>query len=611
MGHYKSNVRDLEFNLFELLALEKVLADDAFGDLDGDSVRQMLSEAARLAEGPVAESFAESDRRPPTFDPDTHVVTLPEPFKKSLNAWRDGEWFRVGLEEAVGGVPAPSMVQWAINELVLGANPAVFMYMAGPILANILYGIGNEQQRHWASLAIDRNWGATMVLTEPDAGSDVGAGRTKAVDQGDGTWHIDGVKRFITSGDSDDVFENILHMVLARPEGAGPGTKGLSLFLVPKFLLDPKTGEPGERNGAFVTGVEHKMGLKVSATCELTFGQQGVPAIGWLVGDTHRGIAQMFRIIEYARMMVGTKAIGTLSTGYLNALDYAKSRIQGADLTQMTDKSAPRVTIIHHPDVRRALITQKAYAEGLRALYLYTAAHQDPEAAAVVSGADTDMANRVNDLLLPIVKGVGSERAYQCLTESLQTLGGSGFLQDYPLEQYIRDAKIDSLYEGTTAIQAQDFFFRKIVRDQGAALGHLVTQIESFIDSEDARPELVEARKQLATAVDDLQAWVATMTGYLINSQQSASELYRVGLESVPFLLAVGDLLIGWLLLRQAEIALMALDGDPSPADSAFYAGKIVCAKYFVKNVLPRLTAEREIAANVDLAVMQLREEAF
>ncbi len=310
MGHYKSNVRDLEFNLFESLKLDEVLADDAFGDLDGDSVRQMLSEAARLAEGPVAESFAESDRHPPTFDPDTHVVTLPEPFKKSLRAWAEGEWFRVGLDENVGGVPAPSMVQWAINELVLGANPAVFMYMAGPILANILYGIGNEQQRHWASMAIDRNWGATMVLTEPDAGSDVGAGRTKAVDQGDGTWHIDGVKRFITSGDSDDVFENILHMVLARPEGAGPGTKGLSLFLVPKFLLDPETGEPGERNGVFVTNVEHKMGLKVSATCELTFGQHGVPAVGWLVGDTHRGIAQMFKIIEYARMMVGTKAIG-------------------------------------------------------------------------------------------------------------------------------------------------------------------------------------------------------------------------------------------------------------------------------------------------------------
>jgi len=611
MGHYKSNVRDLEFNLFETLGLDQVLADDAFGDLDGESVREMLSEAARLAEGPVAESFADGDRHPPTFDPDTHVVTLPDPFKKSLSAWRDGEWFRVGLTEDVGGVPAPSMVQWAINELVLGANPPVFMTLAGPFMANILYGIGNEQQRHWASLAIDRNWGATMVLTEPDAGSDVGAGRTKAIDQGDGTWHIDGVKRFITNGDTDDLFENMMHLVLARPEGAAPGTKGLSLFLVPKFLLDPQTGEPGERNGAFVTGLEHKMGLKVSATCELTFGEHGVPATGFLIGDTHNGIAQMFKVIEYARMMVGTKAIATLSTGYLNALDYAKTRIQGADLTQMTDKTAPRVTIIHHPDVRRALMTQKAYAEGLRALYLYTAAHQDAAAAAVVSGADPEMAERVNDFLLPIVKGVGSERAYQTLTESLQTFGGSGFLQDYPIEQYIRDAKIDSLYEGTTAIQAQDFFFRKIVRDHGAALQHLVSQIEAFIESDNARSELADARSRLTTALDDLQAWVNTMTGYLVDSQQSARELYRVGLESVPFLLAVGDLMIGWLLLWQAEIALAALDGDPSPADRLFYNGKVAAAKFFVNNMLPRLTADRGIAANVDLAIMDLREEAF
>ncbi|HUB55372.1 MAG TPA: acyl-CoA dehydrogenase [Mycobacterium sp.] len=611
MGHYKSNVRDLEFNLFETLALEQVLADGAFGDLDGESVREMLSEAARLAEGPVAESFADGDRHPPTFDPDTHVVSLPEPFKKSLSAWRDGEWFRVGLDEGVGGVPAPSMVLWAVNELVLGANPPVFMFMAGPVLANILYGIGNEQQRLWASMAIDRNWGATMVLTEPDAGSDVGAGRTKATDQGDGTWYIDGVKRFITNGDTDDLFENILHMVLARPEGAPPGTKGLSLFLVPKFLLDPKTGEPGERNGAFVTGLEHKMGLKVSATCELTFGQHGVPAKGWLVGDTHNGIAQMFKIIEYARMMVGTKAIGTLSTGYLNALEYAKTRIQGADLTQMTDKTAPRVTIMHHPDVRRALMTQKSYAEGLRALYLYTAAHQDPAAAAVVSGADPELAERVNDFLLPIVKGVGSERAYQTLTESLQTFGGSGFLQDYPIEQYIRDAKIDSLYEGTTAIQAQDFFFRKIVRDHGVALQHLVSQIEAFIESKDARPELANARSRLTTALDDLQGWVNTMTGYLVASQQSARELYRVGLESVRFLLAVGDLLIGWLLLRHAEVALAALDSEPAGADRSFYDGKVAAAKFFVNNMLPRLTADRGIAANVDLAIMDLREEAF
>src|SRR5665648_568598 len=256
------------------------------------------------------------------------------------------------------------------------------------------------------------------------------------------------------------------------------------------------------------------MGLKVSATCELTFGQHDRPAVGWLVGDTHNGIAQMFKIIEYARMMVGTKAISTLSTGYLNALDYAKTRIQGADLTQMTGKAAPRVSILHHPDVRRALLTQKAYAEGLRALYLYTAAHQDVSAASIVSGADAGMADRVNDLLLPIVKGVGSERAYQTLTESLQTFGGSGFLQDYPIEQYIRDAKIDSLYEGTTAIQAQDFFFRKIARDQGAALGHVVTEIAAFVSS--SLSESTDGRHKeelvlLQTALTDVQSMVGAL----------------------------------------------------------------------------------------------------
>jgi alkylation response protein AidB-like acyl-CoA dehydrogenase len=611
VAHYKSNVRDLEFNLFEVLQLEKVLAGGEFGDLDAASIRDMLSEAARLAEGPLAESFAESDRHPPTFDPDTHAVTLPAAFKTSFTAWQQGEWFRIGLDEEVGGVPAPSMLTWAINEFPLGANPAAFMYLAGPILANILYHLGNEQQKHWAALAVERNWGATMVLTEPDAGSDVGAGRTKAVEQPDGTWHLDGVKRFITSGDSDDLFENIAHMVLARPEGAGPGTKGLSLFLVPKFLPDPETGAPGERNGVYVTGVEHKMGLKVSATCELTFGQHGKPAIGWLVGDTHRGIAQMFKIIEYARMMVGTKAISTLSTGYLNALDYAKTRIQGADLTQMTDKAAPRVTILHHPDVRRALMTQKAYAEGLRSLYLYTAAHQDVSAAQVVSGADAALAERVNDLLLPIVKGVGSERAYQTLTESLQTFGGSGFLQDYPIEQYIRDAKIDSLYEGTTAIQAQDFFFRKIARDGGGALAHVAGQIQAFLDADSARAELADSRELLATALADVQAMVGAMTGYLMSSQENSRELYRVGLGSVSFLLAVGDLFIGWMLLRGAEIALEALDGTTGERDGAFYAGKVAAARFFARNVLPRLGAERAILESIDLGPMDLEEGAF
>lgn len=342
MSHYKSNVRDQVFNLFEVLGLDQVFGEGDYADLDVDTAQEMLGEMVRLAEGPIAESFVDGDRNPPVFDPATHSVTLPESFKKSVRAHLEGGWDRVGVIEELGGIPMPKVLMWALQEHILGANPAVWMYGGGAGFANIFYNIATEEQKKWAILAAERGWGSTMVLTEPDAGSDVGAGRTKAVQQEDGSWHIDGVKRFITSADSDDLFENIFHLVLARPEGAKPGTKGLSLFFVPKFLFDFETGELGERNGAFVTNVEHKMGLKVSATCELTFGQHGVPAKGWLVGEVHNGIAQMFDVIEQARMMVGTKAIATLSTGYLNALEYAKERVQGADLTQMTDKAAPR-----------------------------------------------------------------------------------------------------------------------------------------------------------------------------------------------------------------------------------------------------------------------------
>ncbi|MEV0295483.1 acyl-CoA dehydrogenase [Nocardia sp. NPDC050710] len=610
MAHYRSNVRDLEFNLFEVLGLDAILQAGTFGDLDGDTVRSMLAEAARLAEGPVAASFADADRNPPVFDADNHSVRLPESLKRSVRAWYEADWWRVGKAEEIGGVPAPSMLAWAISEFILGAQPAAYMYLTGPTMAHILHGIGSEQQRRWAKLAVERNWGATMVLTEPDAGSDVGAGRTKAVPQPDGSWHIEGVKRFITSADADDLFDNIVHQVLARPEGAGPGTKGLSLFLVPKFLFDPQTGEIGDRNGVFVTNVEHKMGLKASATCELTFGGHGTPAKGWLVGDVHDGIAQMFKVIEEARMMVGTKAIATLSTGYLNALDYARTRVQGSDLTRMADKTAPKVTITHHPDVRRSLMMQKAYAEGLRSIYLYTAAHQDALVAQHVSGADADVAFRVNDLLLPIVKGVGSERAYQYLTESLQTFGGSGFLQDYPIEQYIRDAKIDSLYEGTTAIQAQDFFFRKIARDRGVAFAHLAGKIRETSDSTAGNGRLKTEKKLLDQALDDVQDMTGRLTQHLLAAQEHPAELYKIGLAAVPFLLAVGDLLIAWRLLVAAEIAVAALDSGVE-TDRAFYEGKIAVASFFAKNVLPRLGADWAGLSAIDSSIMELEEGAF
>ncbi|VEG53731.1 acyl-CoA dehydrogenase [Mycolicibacterium aurum] len=610
-GHYIANVRDIAFNLFEVLRLDTVLDAGGYGDLDSGTARTMLDEVARLSEGPVAASFADADRNPPVFDPATHSISVSDEIKRTVAAVKDAEWWRLGIAEEIGGVPAPAALTWAIGEMILCANPAVaFFHALGPAMAHALAVEGTEQQKVWAAKGLERGWAATMVLTEADAGSDVGAGRAKAIGQPDGTWHIEGVKRFISGGDVGDTAENIFHLVLARPEGAGAGTKGLSLFYVPKYLFDPETFELGERNGVFATGLEHKMGLKSSPTCELTFGAHGRPAVGYLVGDVHNGIAQMFTVIEHARMTIGVKSAGTLSTGYLNALAYAKDRVQGSDLTQMTDKSAPRVTILHHPDVRRSLLTQKAYSEGLRALYMYAAAHQNNDVAEHVSGADPSMAHRVDDLLLPVVKGVGSERAYEVLTESLQTLGGSGFLQDYPIEQYIRDSKIDSLYEGTTAIQSLDFFFRKVVRDRGEALAHVATAITRTIESCDAR--LKPQAMQLAAALDDVQAMMAAATGYLMAASEHPTEIYKVGLVSVRVLLAVGDLLIGWRLLEQAQVAQVALEAEHSAQDTPFYEGKIATAAFFAANMLPQLSAVRRIVDDIEADdLMALPEEAF
>ncbi|HSV41100.1 MAG TPA: acyl-CoA dehydrogenase [Nocardioidaceae bacterium] len=622
MSHYKSNIRDIEFNLFEVLGRDEVYGTGPFAEIDVDTAKEILAETERMAREDLAASYVDSDRNPPVFDPATSTAPVPASFKKSYEAFMKAEWWRLQLPEELGGQNAPSSLNWAVGEFILGANAPIWMYAAGPSFASVVFhnAHGVARDVRIAELMVEKQWGATMVLTEPDAGSDVGAGRSIATLNEDGTWNIEGVKRFITSGESD-LQENIIHLVLARPKGiegiGGAGTKGLSLFIVPKYMFDLETGElTGERNGAYVTNVEHKMGIRVSNTCEVTFGEKE-PAVGYLVGEVHDGIAQMFDVIENARMMVGTKAIATLSTGYLNALEYAKSRVQGADLTQAADKTAPRVTITHHPDVRRSLMTQKSYAEAMRSLVLFTASYQDKVQVAKAAGGHDELAERINDLLLPIVKGYGSERSWTLLgTESLQTLGGSGFLQEYPIEQYVRDAKIDTLYEGTTAIQGQDFFFRKIVKDQAQALGHLANDIKAFIASEAGNGRLKVERELLEKALGDGEAMVATMIGDLMSADPSAEggdlrNIYKVGLNTSRLLMVLGDIVCSWLLLRGAEVALERLAGEVSAKDKAFYEGKVASAQFFARNVLPKVAAERVLAENVDLSVMDLPEESF
>ncbi len=607
MSHYIANLRDIEFCLFDLLGREKVMGTAPYGDVDRDTAVGMLEEMKRLCENDLAASFVEGDRVGAVLNKETGNVTLPESFKKSYKAYVDGEWWRLDAPVELGGMKVPPSVRWAMAEMVLGSNPAIHIYASGYAFAQVAYVLGTEPQKKMAKHMVDKHWGATMQLTEPDAGSDVGAGRTKAVQQPDGAWHITGTKRYITSGDAD-FYDNVMHFVLARREGGGPGTKGLSLFLIPKFMFDLETGELGKRNGVYVTALEDKMGLNVSATCEVNLGEKE-PAVGYLLGEVHEGIAQMFKVIEFARMMVGTKAIATLSAGYQQALLYAKQRIQGGDMKVMNDKASPRVEIIRHPDVRRSLMVQKSYSEGMRALVLYTASIQDEIELAVKAG-DTDRIKdmeALNDLLLPIVKGYGSEKSWTLLgTESLQTFGGAGFTRDWPIEQYVRDAKIDTLYEGTTAIQGLDFFFRKIIKDGGRAIGLLGKEIKTFAETGGVH---TAEKGALLKALSDLNAIIANLVAHAMESQTDPEKIYTVGLNTSRCLMAVGDIITAWLLLRQADIALEKIPN--AGKDLEFYNGKIASAKFFVTNYLPHITADRKIVEATDNSIMNISDAAF
>ena len=608
MGHYISNLRDIEFCLFDLFGRESILGKSIYADLDRETAMGMLEEIKRLAENDLAASFVDGDREGVDFNPATGDAKLPASFKKSYKTFMDNEWWRIDAPVELGGTAIPPSIRWAIAEMVLGSNPSIHIYASGTAFAHVAYVYGTEEQKKIAKLMVDKQWGATMMLTEPDAGSDVGAGRSKAVKQADGTWHITGTKRYITSGDSD-LTENIIHFVLARPEGGKLGTKGLDLYMIPKFMFDFNTGELGKRNGVYVTSIENKMGLNVSATCEMNLGEHE-PAVGYLLGEVHDGIAQMFKIIEYARMMVGTKAIATLSAGYQQALSYAKTRVQGADLVNAKDKASPRVEIIKHPDVRRSLMVQKSYSEGMRALVLYTATIQDAFAIGEAEGLDKDKLqdlHALNDLLLPIVKGYGSEKSWVLLgTESLQTFGGAGFTEDWPLEQYVRDAKIDTLYEGTTAIQGMDFFFRKIVRDGGRSITLLGKEIGKYASS---GGNLAGEKKQLLKALEDVQGMITHMIGVAMESVDDPKQIYKVGLNTSRLLMATGELIIAWLLIQQADIAQTKL-ANPG-RDKDFYDGKIASAKFFVRSVLPHIAVERAVVESETGEIMDILESAF
>ena len=606
-SHYKSNLRDLFFNLFEFHDIgHRTLGRAPFHLLDEAAARDALVQALeKLAVTELASSFVAADRQPPELGTDGQV-RLSEPIKQTLRAYLANDWHLLEMPEHLGGMAAPPSLVWGQIELFMGSNAALSFYVTTLFMARVIDRYATaEQKRRLLPQMVQQAWGCTMVLTEPDAGSDVGAGRARARHIKDDEWHIEGVKRFITSGESD-LNPNIVHLVLARPEGAGPGTKGLSLFLVPKIWVETD-GSLGARNGVAGDQCRAQDGLRGSAICELTFGDE-TPARGLLLGNSHSGINQMFSIIEQARMAIGIKSMSTLSTAYHNALAFCRERIQGPDLMLATDKSSPRVPIIRHPDVRRMLMLQKSHAEGMRALVFFTAALQDEVAIRGGHGAkEAAELDRLNDLLLPLVKGYCSEKAYELLALSLQCFGGSGFLQDYPIEQYIRDQKIDSLYEGTTHIQALDLLLRKIGRDGGQTLRGLLAQIHKTLQESEGGDSLASERALLKEALGNVEAMLMALL------PKMGESLYHAGLQGNRVLMALAELCIGWLLVRHAALAekKLAAIAVTDESDHAFYTGKVASARFFCAEVLPHLATERRLIEHSSLAIMHLPEAAF
>ncbi len=600
--HYRPNLRDTFFNLFEVLEIQRTsLGKGPFTSMDESIAREALKASEKLAVSELQKSYVESDRVELGFDGKGNV-TLPPGLARGYRTFYEAGAHLLNLPEHMGGMGGPPSVGWSAFEFVSGANAPLAFYLFGNFTARTIDRHGTEaQKKRFIENILTRHWSGSMVLTEPDAGSDVGAGRTKARDAGNGIWELEGTKRFITNGDFD-VPENIVHLVLARREGGGAGTKGLSLFIVPKLWVE-EDGSLGARNGVFVSKVEKKMGIKGSATTELVFGD-GVPARGLLLGDVHDGIRQMFHVIEQARMGVGMKSMSTLSTAYLNALAYAKERVQGPDLLRAADKASPRVKIIQHADVRRMLMSQKAHAEGMRALCLYTAWVQDQVDILGGHGShEADHLDKLNDMLLPLVKGWCSEKAYEQLALSLQTFGGAGYIQDFPIEQYVRDQKIDTLYEGTTHIQALDLFFRKIAKDGGQTLMKQLEEIDALATGELGGAALAQERAALKAALEDVRGIFATMM------TKVGESLNHVGMQGNRILFALAELVVGWLLVRHAVVALK--NRAERTEDAAFYEGKVASARYWCRNVLPGISLTRRLVEQSSLELMDLSNDAF
>ncbi len=594
--------RDLDFVIWEQMKCEDILKHETYREFNKKTCDMILTEARALAVKELLPLLAEGDEEGVKFD--SGDVKVPDSFHRVYRLIREGEWNNLGVSLEMGGQGAPAFIGAAAAEYFVGANWPLYCYATmgnGTAYIINLYGTPEQKEKYVKKLT-SAEWGGTMLLTESDAGSDVGALTTAAVRNSDGTFSLTGNKIFITNGEHD-LAENIIHPVLARIEGDPPGTKGISLFLVPKYFVNDD-GSFGDRNDIICSGVEEKHGIHASATCSMTLGSKG-NCIGYLLGEECKGMQVMFNMINHARMSTGLQGMTYASAAYLLAVNYARERIQGRDLENFADHSAPSVAIIKHPDVRRNLLWMKSYVDGMRSFFYYMTRCAS-QALITDSAEEQEKFGDLFSMLTPIVKDYMAVKGHDVCIQAIQVFGGAGYTRDYLVEQYARDCKITSIYEGTSGIQAMDLLARKIGAKKGLVFMNLLGEIQETASLARGIDGLNDLGVKLEKSANRLGE-VAMHIG-----QMAMSENFRVGFaHALPFLYSMGDTIMAWMLLWRAAVASEKLAAKPKKKDIAFYEGQIKTAEFFIQTELPLTFGRMDAVQGGCAAAIEISDEGF
>jgi alkylation response protein AidB-like acyl-CoA dehydrogenase len=602
MAQYIADRRDIDFILHEQFQVEDLSKTELFGDFNKKTVDMIVSEARNLAIKEILPTREIGDREGCKFD--TGKVTVPESFHRAYELLKEGEWTAMALNPEWGGQGMPTTVAMAANDYLVGANYAFMIYSdltngAGKLIESF----GSEKQKQlFLGKMYAGEWTGTMLLTEPEAGSDVGALTTSAVKNDDGTYSITGNKIFISGGEHD-LTENIIHPVLARIEGAPKGTKGISLFIVPKIWVNDD-GSLGEFNDVVCTGIEEKMGIHGNSTCSLVLGGKG-NCKGMLLGEENKGMSAMFQMMNEARLLVGLQGLACASSAYMYAVNYARERVQGRHLWNMMDKDAPSVPIIQHPDVRRQLMMMKVYVEGIRSLLYYVGMCED---RIKISEDEQEKSKYqgIIDVLIPIAKGYATDRAFDVCSHGVQVYGGYGYIRDYPMEQLLRDCRITMIYEGTNGIQAMDLLGRKLGLNKGKPMMDLLEEVQKSIAMAEGFQGLKDFAGRLGATVNKLgevalHMGKAAMSLKVLNAFAFAH----------PFMEVCGDVVMAWMLLWRAAIAARELESKPGKKDAAFYEGQIKSAEFFIYSILPITLGKMEAILTTNDAAVKINEDSF